>query len=60
AHPFTSLLVPARALRERHGPEHVHRLRDAYLDRAPPIATRTRPDRLAARGPAERERRRRR
>ncbi|WP_435057276.1 aminoglycoside phosphotransferase family protein [Streptomyces sp. bgisy060] len=32
AHPFASLLVPARAVRERHGPEHVHRLRDAYLE----------------------------
>ncbi|MER8044420.1 aminoglycoside phosphotransferase family protein [Streptomyces sp. NPDC094032] len=32
AHPFTSLLVPARAARQRYGPEVLPRLRDAYLD----------------------------
>ncbi|MFD9613087.1 aminoglycoside phosphotransferase family protein [Streptomyces sp. NPDC059083] len=32
AHPFASLLVPAQAVRERHGPEHAHRLREAYLE----------------------------
>ncbi|GAA3507296.1 hypothetical protein [Streptomyces showdoensis] len=32
AHPFTSLLVPARAARRRYGPEVLPRLRDAYLD----------------------------
>ncbi|MEF9887107.1 aminoglycoside phosphotransferase family protein [Streptomyces sp. P9-A4] len=32
AHPFGSLLIPARTVRERHGPAYTHRLRDAYLD----------------------------
>ncbi|MFF4172193.1 aminoglycoside phosphotransferase family protein [Streptomyces sp. NPDC001744] len=32
AHPFGSLLVPARAVRERYGPGHAERLRDAYLE----------------------------
>ncbi|MFD7495086.1 phosphotransferase [Streptomyces sp. NPDC059832] len=32
AHPFCSLLVPARAARERFGPEVLPRLRDAYLE----------------------------
>ncbi|NYI03866.1 phosphotransferase [Allostreptomyces psammosilenae] len=32
AHPFASLLVPARAVRERYGPETMTRLRDAYLE----------------------------
>ncbi|MES9810306.1 aminoglycoside phosphotransferase family protein [Streptomyces cinereoruber] len=31
-HPFGSLLVPARAVLERYGPEHAGRLRDAYLE----------------------------
>ncbi|GGS54215.1 hypothetical protein GCM10010221_61700 [Streptomyces parvus] len=31
-HPFCSLLVPARAARERCGPEVLPRLRDAYLE----------------------------
>ncbi|QXQ95522.1 phosphotransferase [Streptomyces sp. WY228] len=31
-HPFHSLLVPARAARERFGPEVLPRLRDAYLE----------------------------
>lgn len=31
-HPFCSLLVPARAARERWGPEVLPRLRDAYLE----------------------------
>ncbi|MEU3067315.1 phosphotransferase [Streptomyces sp. NPDC006906] len=31
-HPFCSLLVPARAARERYGPEVLPRLRDAYLE----------------------------
>ncbi|WP_327371768.1 phosphotransferase [Streptomyces sp. NBC_01217] len=32
AHPFCSFLVPARAARERFGPEVLPRLRDAYLE----------------------------
>jgi hypothetical protein len=32
AHPFCSFLVPARAARERFGPEALPRLRDAYLE----------------------------
>lgn len=32
AHPFCSFLVPARAARERFGPEAPARLRDAYLE----------------------------
>ncbi|MEV0375109.1 aminoglycoside phosphotransferase family protein [Streptomyces sp. NPDC050636] len=32
SHPFCSLLVPARAARERYGPEVLPRLRDAYLE----------------------------
>ncbi|MFF9839593.1 aminoglycoside phosphotransferase family protein [Streptomyces sp. NPDC013740] len=32
AHPFTSLLVPARAARARYGPDVLPRLRDGYLD----------------------------
>ncbi|MFE7612362.1 phosphotransferase family protein [Streptomyces celluloflavus] len=32
AHPFGSLLVPARAARERYGPQVLPRLRDAYLE----------------------------
>ncbi|WP_405801506.1 aminoglycoside phosphotransferase family protein [Streptomyces sp. NBC_01506] len=31
-HPFSSLLVPARAARERYGAESLPRLRDAYLE----------------------------
>ncbi|MEU7028149.1 aminoglycoside phosphotransferase family protein [Streptomyces sp. NPDC046275] len=32
AHPFASLLVPARDVRERYGPESVTAVRDAYLE----------------------------
>ncbi|MEW2413225.1 aminoglycoside phosphotransferase family protein [Streptomyces sp. NPDC046866] len=32
SHPFCSLLVPARAARERYGPGVLPRLRDAYLE----------------------------
>ncbi|MEV6162479.1 aminoglycoside phosphotransferase family protein [Streptomyces sp. NPDC052052] len=32
SHPFCSFLVPARAARERFGPEVLPRLRDAYLE----------------------------
>ncbi|MFE4412662.1 aminoglycoside phosphotransferase family protein [Streptomyces sp. NPDC093064] len=32
SHPFCSLLVPARSARNRHGPEVLPRLRDAYLE----------------------------
>ncbi|MFD5322692.1 aminoglycoside phosphotransferase family protein [Streptomyces sp. NPDC127092] len=32
AHPFASLLVPARDVRERYGPETVTAVRDAYLE----------------------------
>ncbi|MEU3077178.1 aminoglycoside phosphotransferase family protein [Streptomyces laurentii] len=32
AHPFTSLLVPARAVHEQYGPEAMARARDAYLE----------------------------
>ncbi|MFI8963002.1 aminoglycoside phosphotransferase family protein [Streptomyces sp. NPDC053493] len=32
SHPFTSLLVPARAVLERHGPETVTAVRDGYLE----------------------------
>ncbi|WP_282694492.1 aminoglycoside phosphotransferase family protein [Streptomyces sp. CC208A] len=32
AHPFGSLLVPVRAVRERYGPEHVAPMVDAYLE----------------------------
>ncbi|MFJ3906362.1 phosphotransferase [Streptomyces sp. NPDC090025] len=32
AHPFASLLVPARDVRERYGPEAVTAVRDAYLE----------------------------
>ncbi|MGW4164357.1 phosphotransferase [Streptomyces sp. NPDC004788] len=32
AHPFASLLVPARDVRERYGPEAVAGVRDAYLE----------------------------
>ncbi|MFB7280192.1 aminoglycoside phosphotransferase family protein [Streptomyces hydrogenans] len=33
AHPFGSLLIPVRAVRERYGPEHVAPMVDAYLER---------------------------
>ncbi|MFD3537522.1 aminoglycoside phosphotransferase family protein [Streptomyces sp. NPDC058664] len=32
AHPFGSLLVPVRAVRERYGPEHVASMLEAYLE----------------------------
>ncbi|GAA3399103.1 aminoglycoside phosphotransferase family protein [Streptomyces roseoviridis] len=32
AHPFASLLVPARAVRDRYGPDTMIRVRDAYLE----------------------------
>ncbi|MFD6426492.1 aminoglycoside phosphotransferase family protein [Streptomyces sp. NPDC060198] len=32
SHPFCSLLIPGRAVRERYGPEVLPRLRDAYLE----------------------------
>ncbi|MEU3899900.1 phosphotransferase [Streptomyces sp. NPDC045251] len=32
SHPFCSLAVPARRARERHGPQVLPRLRDAYLE----------------------------
>ncbi|MFF5973828.1 aminoglycoside phosphotransferase family protein [Streptomyces sp. NPDC012769] len=53
AHPFASLLVPARAVRERHGPDAMTRLRDAYLepwnDLGPPLPELRRAATLAVR-----------